>query len=125
MAAVAIVLVASLLAAPGRSAAHQVYDLRQGKAAALMREALSRRFGSNFEHAYGRRVVCHKRLSRDRRRCSMSWVIGDMGFFGKGQIWITYPEHRPFWNYAFKVAMLNEYCVAMGGDDCLHWRVVR
>ena len=78
-------------------------------AARLMRTALNRRFDS-YAAGYARRVKCNKRVSFNRVRCEMSWIVGDIVFFGKGQIWLTYPRHIAYWNYAWRITEFNEYC---------------
>ena len=95
-------------------------------AADLMREALSRHDKLLFYVGNARRVTCNKRISAIRVRCRMSWFVGDLSFSGKGTIWITFPEHRPFWNYSFRIVRFNEYCAAViEAPDCTKTYVVR
>jgi len=94
-------------------------------AAQLMREALSRHDNLYFYAGNARRVTCNKRISPIRVRCRMSWFVGDLSFSGKGTIWITFPEHRPFWNYSFRIVRFNEYCAAIEAPDCTKTYVVR
>lgn len=94
---------------PPATVARQRRKLGTVLAARLMRTALNRRFGS-YGAGYARRVKCNKRISRNRVRCGMSWIVGDIAFFGKGQIWLTYPHHIAYWNYAWRITEFNEYC---------------
>jgi len=94
-------------------------------AARLMRTALSRDARVSNFNGYNRRVRCNNRLSRIRIRCKMSWVIGDTSYRGTGMIWLTFQEHRRHWNFAYRVARVNEYCLATGGTKCTDVVVVR
>jgi hypothetical protein len=58
-------------------------------------------------------------------KCRMSWIVGDLSFSGRGMIWITYPENRPFWNFSYRVVRFNEYCAVIGGPDCMSTYVKR
>jgi hypothetical protein len=101
------------------------YFLGTEHAARLMRAALRRKFGSSFAGGFSKQVVCNHRIGRDRLRCKMTWFTGDSAFGGRGQIWVAYQSGRPTWNYEFKMAELNEYCVVTGGSHCLHWHIAR
>ena len=107
---------------PARNIPRSRFRLGSTAAAGYMRAALSRRPALNFRMAYARRVRCNKRLSRTRLRCRMSWVVGDLSFSGRGMIWVT---RSTYWNYAYRVARLNEYCVVTGGDGCTKRYVAR
>lgn len=87
-------------------------------AASLMRNALSRRPALAFSSAYGRKVRCNHRVARDRLKCRMSWFVGDLAYGGRGMIWITYPRHKPYWNFSYRIVRFNEYCAVVGGADC-------
>lgn len=87
-------------------------------AARLMRKALTRDSRLSFEAAYRRRVTCNKRLSRARRRCKMSWIVGDLYFDGRGTIWLTSERGQLYWNFAYRMQRRNAYCEATGGTNC-------
>lgn len=113
-----------MLLPPTTSAAR--FKLGTQLAAQLMREGLTRHQNLSFEAGYARHVTCNKRISPTRVRCRMSWIVGDVSFSGKGMIWITFPEHRPFWNYSYRIVRFNEYCAAViEAPDCTKTYVVR
>jgi hypothetical protein len=102
------------------------FFLGKGFAARLMRNALLRRPVLSFQAGYARHVSCNKRLAPDRLKCRMSWIVGDLSFSGHGSIWITYPEGKNVWNFAYRIVRLNEYCAAViEGDDCTKTVVAR
>ncbi len=84
--------------------------LTAGQAANDMRDALAQRFGGSWTAGYARRVHCFKRVARGRVRCTMSWILGDTSFFGRGVIWLSYEGGATSWNYSYRIAQLNEYC---------------
>lgn len=91
----------------------------------LMRDALSRRRAFAFSAGGARRVKCNVRVSRDRLKCRMSWFVGDLVFWGRGTIWITYPQGEAYWNFSYRVVRFNEYCAVVGGTDCTKVYVTR
>lgn len=101
------------------------FKLGTQRAASFMRTALLRHPNLSFQSAYARKVRCNKRRSAIRLKCKMNWVIGDLSFRGKGTIWVTFPGHRPFWNYSYQVIGTNEYCAITGGEGCARTYVVR
>ncbi|MFY9587234.1 MAG: hypothetical protein WAT66_07260 [Actinomycetota bacterium] len=87
-------------------------------ASSLMLNALGRRPAFAFSAAGGRKVRCNHRVAQDRVKCRMSWYVGDLVFWGRGMIWITYPQHKPYWNFSYRIVRFNEYCAVVGGADC-------
>jgi hypothetical protein len=96
------------------------------RAEGWMRNALSRRDVFQFRRGNHRSVRCHRRVSRDRVRCRMSWSLGDdIHFRGRGTIWITYEDGLRHWNYSYRVKGVNEFCLRVGGGGCRKTWVVR
>ena len=101
------------------------YKLGTRHAAGLMRTALLRHPNLAFRAGYARRVKCNRRISDIRLKCKMSWIVGDSVFWGRGTIWLTFPEHRPFWNYSYRIKQLDEYCaIVEERDNCTRTYVV-
>jgi hypothetical protein len=94
-------------------------------ASSLMRNALSRRPAFAFSAAGGRKIRCNHRVARDRVKCRMSWFVGDLVYWGRGVIWVTYPRHEPYWNFSYRITRFNEYCAVVGGDNCTKTYVKR
>jgi hypothetical protein len=111
------------LTAPPASASR--FRLGTEMAVGFMETALLRHPSLNFGSAGGQVVKCNKRISDIRVRCRMSWFLGDLSYSGRGTIWITFPEGRPFWNYSYRVVRFNEYCAVLEGPDCTKTYVVR
>lgn len=90
-----------------------------GRAAAKnsMRRVLSRPRLSYDDRAGGR-LHCGRRLSKTRIGCEMSWVIGDTGYVGRGQIWLTFQRHEKHAHFSYRLTQIDEYClfVTMTGD---------
>lgn len=117
--AVALVLTSTAMAAPVK--------LGTDRADFYMRTALARRY-SSFRNGANKRTNCTQRITRGRVRCRPSWFLGDLSFLGKGVIWVTYPHHRPTWNYAWTIWELNEYCLQVEErpiEECESKHVVR
>lgn len=87
------------------------------RAASLMRHALE---GSRFafEAGYARQVRCNHRLSRVRRRCRISWIVGDIYVSGRGVVWISPERGIAGAGYSYRLAALNAYCVSAGRHHC-------
>lgn len=41
----------------------------------------------------------------------MGWVIGDTGYVGRGQIWLTFPRHEKRAHFSYQLTRVDEYCV--------------
>ena len=77
-----------------------------------MRVALGREFGGNWTYGVFKRTECRKRISRNRVRCTrISWAVGDLVFSGSGTVWYTRADGAVWWNYAYRIKRVNEYCV--------------
>jgi hypothetical protein len=85
-----------------------------------MRTALGRDERIGFSAGYNRETKCNRRIRRDRVRCKMSWIVGDLYYEGRGQIWITYQSDPPAWNFSYRVKSRNAYCESVDGspEDC-------
>ena len=120
-----VILVAA--SPPKTTAATARYPLGTNLAEHYMRIGLSRHFDS-WPAGYAKVVRCTKRVSRDRVRCQyIQWIVGDVGFYGHGTLWVTYERGVPHWNYSYRIVELNEYCadVEPPGTDCTRVHVVR
>lgn len=127
VALIGVLLVTLLIPPLGvKSASASRYKLGTVQAADLMRTALLRHPNISFQAGYSRRVECNKRASDIHLKCRMSWIVGDSLYWGKGTIWLTFPEHRPLWNYSYRMTRLNEYCaIVEERDHCTRVFVVR
>jgi len=109
--ALALVLVGTqhAQAAPAERA---MYDhLTRPDARYWMGVAIQRNFGPTWKYAAGRSLKCKKRISRRRIQCTrVQWTIGDMTWFGTGNIWYTGRGRSTQWNYSYRLRRLNEYC---------------
>ncbi len=86
-----------------------------------MRAVLIQRF--SYDHRAGGNISCRNRLLKTRVACSMAWVIGDAGFFGRGQIWLTFRRHEKQVHYSYRLTNVDEYCLdVMPEQDCTRKR---
>jgi hypothetical protein len=94
--------------------------LLPNEAAAYMRSALSKRPALAFGSGFARKVRCRKQFGQRGRRCTMSWVAGDLVFWGRGRIRLSVSQRRGVrWHFSYRVLRFNEYCAAViEGDDC-------
>lgn len=82
-----------------------------------MRSILNRRF--SYEARAGGSIKCSRRISDTRRACKMSWVIGDSGFIGRGQIWLTLRRHEKQAHFSYRLTLVDEYCLFVTHEgDC-------
>lgn len=91
-----------------------------GRAAAkrYMRAVLSRPRLA-YDHRAGGSINCRKRLSRTRVACRMRWVVGDGGFFGRGQIWLTFRRQEKQAHFSYRLTSVDEYCLDVTPErDC-------
>ncbi len=81
-----------------------------------MRSVLSR---FSYEARAGGSIKCNRRVSATRVGCKMSWVIGDTGYVGRGQIWLTFPHHEKRAHFSYRLTRVDEYCVFVTHEgDC-------
>jgi hypothetical protein len=86
-----------------------------------MRAVLIQRF--SYDHRAGGSISCRKRLSQTRMTCRMAWVIGDAGFFGRGQIWLTFRRHEKQAHFSYRLTNVDEYCLDVTPEqDCTRKR---
>lgn len=94
-----------------------VHYLGHGSAKAYMRAVLIQRF--SYDSRAGGSIRCQKRLSKTRISCTMSWVIGDAGFFGNGRIWLTFRRHEIQAHFSYRLTNVDEYCLDVTPErDC-------
>jgi hypothetical protein len=91
-------------------------------AAHYAKVALRRKFRSNFQYGYGKRVVCRRKASR-RFTCRVSWFVGDLTFRGRVGIWTDRAVET--WYYNMNIVRTNGYCRAQGRRNCSRRFVVR
>lgn len=93
-----------------------VHRLGSWEARDYMRAALSR---FSYEARAGGRIKCNRRMSATRIACEMGWVIGDTGYFGRGQIWLTFEHHEKQAHFSYRLTRVDEYCVFVTHEgDC-------
>lgn len=91
-----------------RFKAEPVHRLGSFDARSYMRSVLSR---FSYESRAGGSLKCNRRLSATRVSCKMSWVLGDTGYVGRGQIWLTFPHHEKQAHFSYRLTRVDEYCV--------------
>lgn len=87
-----------------------VHLLGRGAAKSDMRKVLSRP-RLEYDERAGGRLHCNKRISRTRIGCEMGWVLGDTGYVGRGQIWLTFQRHEKHAHFSYRLTRIDEYCV--------------
>jgi hypothetical protein len=93
-----------------------IHRLGSWAARGYMRSALSR-FG--YENRAAGRIRCNRRLSATRIGCEMGWALGDVVYFGRGQVWLTFKHHEKQAHYSYRLTRFNEYCAAVvHADHC-------
>lgn len=81
-----------------------------------MRSVMSR---FSYEARAGGSITCVRRLSSTRRTCRMGWVIGDSGFGGQGEIWLTFKRHEKQAHFSYRLTLIDEYCLYVTHEgDC-------
>jgi hypothetical protein len=72
--------------------------------------ALHRHFKGAFDHGYGLRGGCGRRLGNSSRFCpNISWYIGDLSYSGWVKIWVSHG----YWYYRLKITRTDEYCLSV------------
>jgi hypothetical protein len=99
--------------AGGASAAQGLSEL---EARSLAKTVLDRQFKASWDYGNFKRVRCGARLGVNKRRCSVSWGIGDVGYSGK--VTIRDPGGQVFY-YSFVIRKTNFFCVSEGGSNCV------
>jgi hypothetical protein len=82
-----------------------------------LRRALRLGFYEAYRYSYARTERCH-RLSRTRYRCRVAWIIGDGTYHGVAWVWYARELTAVSWNYAWRITLTDEYCLATGGRRC-------
>jgi hypothetical protein len=103
-----------LLATPqGASAAQGLSELQ---ARGYADRVLHRHFKGTWDYGYAQRVRCGARLTPNKRRCRVEWIIGDLSF--RGTVTIRDPGGQTIY-YGFVIRKINHYCLATEGSDCV------
>ena len=84
-----------------------IHRLGSSAARDYMRAVLSR---FSFEDRAGGSIGCNRRISATRIACAMGWVLGDTGYGGRGQIWLTFEHHEKRAHFSYRLTRLDEYC---------------
>lgn len=88
------------------------------------RRAAGLKFKQQYHASYARRFRC-ARLSRIKARCRASWILGDLGYTGRIQVWYKKQGERVAWWYSLKIYRLDEYCAIVTPErKCLKTYVV-
>jgi hypothetical protein len=101
------------LNAGGASAAQGLSEL---EARSLASTVLHRQFKGSWDYGNFKRVRCGARLGPTKRRCSVSWGIGDVGY--RGKVTIRDPGGQ-FFYYRLVIRKINGFCLATGGSNCV------
>lgn len=116
--ALALAIVVTVLLAGQAEAAPK---LSQKDAALYTRTALARNFKGQYTANVFESVKCSAR-GFSTQRCKVSWVVGDLAFYGRVRIWLD----ERFWNYAYRIVRFDEYCASVTqGPDCTKLFVVK
>ena len=95
------------------SAGQGLSELQARKDAKLV---LHRYFKGDWDYGYANRVRCGARLSANKRRCRVSWIIGDLSY--RGNVTINDPGGQTIY-FSFVIRKINEYCLATRGSNCV------
>jgi hypothetical protein len=100
------------LLAGGANAAQGLSELeaRSHSGAVLHRE-----FKGSWDYGNFKRVKCGARLGVNKRRCSVSWGLGDVAYVGK--VTIRDPGGQFIYN-SLVIRKINYFCLATGGSNC-------
>lgn len=96
----------------GASAAQGLSEL---EARSLAKTVLHRQFKASWDNGNFKRVRCGAKLGVNKRRCSVSWGIGDIGYQGK--VTVSDPGGDIFY-YSFSIVKTNFFCLDTGGSNC-------
>jgi hypothetical protein len=110
---VASALVFALLTGAASATDEGLSELEARKDAKLV---LERHFKANWVYGNFKRVRCGARLSLYKRRCQVSWGIGDTAY--RGKVTIRDPGGQIIY-YSFVIRKINQYCQATGGTNCV------
>jgi hypothetical protein len=98
----------------------QLPTLSQRSARRYLGVALKRRFDAAWTAGYAKRLNCH-RSNRTRLSCRVAWVVGDLSFSGRANIWYAHDQKdRTAWFYSWRIKRVNEYCSSVRhGKHCV------
>jgi hypothetical protein len=85
--------------------------LTTGLAKSAAAQFLGRKYGEAWYQRAGGRLICNRRLAFNVRKCEVSFVIGDSGFFGP--LRIAFFERGPGDQHAvvrYRITRIDEYC---------------
>jgi len=89
-----------------------VETLTKADATSYARSALRQKFKANYRSGYARRVSCGRR-TRLSFGCKVSWVVGDLAYWGTVRIWYRADPADDNWYYSLRVRRFDEYCAAV------------
>lgn len=72
--------------------------------------ALARNRNLAWRARAGGAIRCRQRINHHHLRCQASWAVGDAYFWGAIRVWYQARSDGLWWNYAYKVTMLDDYC---------------
>lgn len=107
---VVIVQVSLALAAAQNAGAVESSFLSRPDAEQHASSALSRRPFFAWRARAGGAVRCRQRINRHHLRCRAAWAVGDAYFWGSIRIWYERRGDGLWWNYAYKITFLDDYC---------------
>jgi hypothetical protein len=102
-----------VLLAGGASAAQGLSEL---EARSLARTTLHRYFKADWDYGNFKRVRCGTRLGVNKRRCRVSWGIGDVSY--RGKVTIRDPGGQ-FFYARLVIRKINHFCLDTGGSNCV------
>lgn len=98
-----------------------IHRLGSSAARDYMLSILNRHF--SYEARASGSIKCNRHISDTRRACKMSWVTGDSGYIGRGQIWLTFRRHEKQAHFSYRLTLVDEYCLFVTHEgDCTKMR---
>lgn len=105
----ALVLAGPADAAPPASAAALPF-LSRPDGEHLAGVALARNRSLTREARAGGAIRCRQRINHHHLRCRASWAVGNACFWDAVRVWYQARPDGLWWNYAYMVTMLDNYC---------------
>ncbi len=103
------VLVATAVAQTA-GASHKV-RLNRSTARYASRVLLDRRFSDSYSNRAGGSISCMRKVAFNKRRCRVSWGIGDAGYMGRTRVTLFERRNRArFGVVHYRIHLIDFYC---------------
>jgi hypothetical protein len=109
-----VAMAASFALLAGVASAAQ--GLSEQEARSLASTALHKHFKATWDYGNFKTVRCGARLGVNKRRCSVSWGIGDLSY--RGKVTVRDPGGQ-FFYARIVIRRINHFCLSEGGSNCV------